>query len=240
MMTRAETERAERIAEGVAKWYWSPDAACPNCGDRGRWPNSRHTCGCPAGRAMVAEANRIQSQSAARQAWQATDIPRRLACYRLDTAPDQDAAASVTAWLATDPVATGDNLLLTGPVGVGKTSLAVGALRAMHEAGQRGLRFAGVPGMLDAMRPDGDNPMAALTRSTVLVLDDLGAERASDWVRERLYVLVNARYEGLVPTIATTNRDLGQLAATLGERIVSRLAESLVVVAVDGPDRRRA
>lgn len=234
-------QRERLLQQGHDKWGWSLDAECVNCGDTGKWPNSFHYCGCAAGEARKLRDREASEREQFARRWERTGVPRRFHGYRLETAPDQVAAAAVRDWMGDRPVDGGENLLLTGPVGTGKTGLAVGALWVFHEVGQQGLQFVSVPYLLDGLRPEAEDPASLLAcqRAIVLVLDDLGAEKPSDWVRERLYVLVNARYEQQLPTIATTNLDLTRLATNLGERTVSRFAESMTVVAMDGPDRRR-
>ena len=72
-----------------------------------------------------------------------------------------------------------------------------------------------------------------------LVLDDLGAEKSSPWVLERLTLIVNDRYENLLPTVVTSNLDLELLEKQIGERIVSRLMEMNQAVLLKGPDYRK-
>jgi hypothetical protein len=236
-----ESTRADRIAEGVAKFGWPDGATCPDCGDTGKWPNSMHYCGCIAGMTRRTDDDARKWAEDRERRWFLCGVPRRFRGYRLDTAPDQLKAAQVRAWLA--EADEGVNLLITGPVGTGKTGLAIGALWELHEVGKPNLLFQSVPSLLDAMRPGGadEGLMRSCQRAGVLVLDDIGAEKTSEWVRERLYVLINARYEAELPTIITTNMDLVGLASAdvLGERTVSRLAEAVTVVALDGDDRRR-
>lgn len=229
-----DAEEAERRRARLARNGWPADAACAWCGDGGK-PEFESYCGCAAGVALrrFAHVERL---------WEGA-IPARLRGYRLDGAPNRSAAARARRWAeaAPDGEPPRRNLLLHGPVGTGKTGIAAGALRLVLErALLRRVAFAGVPAMLDGMRPGGDSdPMDRCQRADVLVLDDLGVERGTEWVRERLFVLVNHRYEAGLPTIVTTNADLPGLAAALGERTVSRLAEEVDVVLVDGPDRRR-
>ncbi|MGQ9826036.1 MAG: ATP-binding protein, partial [Desulfotomaculales bacterium] len=74
----------------------------------------------------------------------------------------------------------------------------------------------------------------------LVVLDELGAEKSSEWVTERLYVIINARYNEMLPTIITSNLEMEELEALPGwERIVSRLFEMCHLVKVDGKDYRR-
>lgn len=90
--------------------------------------------------------------------------------------------------------------------------------------------FVDVPEMLDAMRrwiarPEGPDPLDRYARASLLILDDLGREKVTDWATERLYVLVNARYGDLLPTIATSNLRPNELAKAGYEPIVRRLLD---------------
>lgn len=72
----------------------------------------------------------------------------------------------------------------------------------------------------------------------LLVLDDLGAEKPTDWVRERLYQLINFRYANRLSTIYTSNCNRDTVYGRLGDRIGSRVFSSLVVEVL-GADQRR-
>lgn len=144
-------------------------------------------------------------------------------------------------------------LLLRGRHGVGKTHLAVAILKhAIRDKGARGFFYetrellklvrdsfgtAGEVTEMDVLRPVLD--------ADVLVLDDLGAEKTSEWVQETLGLVVNTRYAERRPTVFTTNLanttnldDLQSLRVQLGERTRSRLLEMCHDVEMDGPDVR--
>ncbi len=72
----------------------------------------------------------------------------------------------------------------------------------------------------------------------VLVLDDLGRERISDWTGELIYSLVNARYEAELATVATSNLSADELEANGYWPAISRLAEDGSLVQIDAPDHR--
>lgn len=72
----------------------------------------------------------------------------------------------------------------------------------------------------------------------VLFLDDIGAEKISDWVLEKLYMIINKRYEEMLPTIYTSNCTIQELAERVGDRIASRIVESCFVIKKEGKDRR--
>jgi len=166
----------------------------------------------------------------------------------------------VTAWadaVATDPAAAG-SLLMTGPIGTGKTHEAYGALRRIAEAGtlpRYGLIGCTVADLYGRLRPgSGDGNAEQLLRRLcevpLLLLDDIGTAKASEWTEEVTFRLLNHRYNHQLPTILTTNhplyvppaeRDAGvhQLSDHLSDRIISRLREMTTPVALTGTDRRR-
>lgn len=136
----------------------------------------------------------------------------------------------------------GRNLVISGTVGVGKTYMAIGAVRALHFRGWE-VVFAPIIELLDALRPSGGDPDGALEEAChaeVLVLDDVGSERPTDWTAERFYAVVNRRYMEQRPTVVTTNLGRKELQEAVGERVMSRLVGSgAVTVRLVGPDRRR-
>lgn len=240
-LSRIAAVRAQVRAERCARFGFPLDCSCFLCGDTGHDPETRRVCFCGAGRVILAERQREEDWAEA--------IAARFRAYRIETAPNRAAAGDVAAWCDGRPWETGRNLLLVGETGTGKTGLAVGALRRCLDAGAS-IRFAGVPTLLDALRPGGpDDPpgaterraraLADVCRVAVLVLDDLAAERLTEWGAERLFVIVNRRYESRRPTIITTNQPAPGLEAAVGARTVSRLVEDADGVMVGGADRRR-
>jgi len=71
-----------------------------------------------------------------------------------------------------------------------------------------------------------------------LILDDLGAEKPSEWVLEILYVIINQRYEKQKKLIVTSNKSTQELGNVLGDRIASRLMEMCKVIKIGSEDRR--
>jgi DNA replication protein DnaC len=141
------------------------------------------------------------------------------------------------------------NLFLFGRVGTGKTGLAWGILRALIEEGTPGLLIP-LRDLLWELRRSFStgapcDTSARAQRVPVLVLDDLGAERPTDYARDELAVIVERRYGAERPTIVTSNYDpdaiaerLGHDDPVIGERIVSRLTDGAMQIRIGGPDRR--
>lgn len=168
------------------------------------------------------------------------------------------------------PIETdGTGLLLTGSIGVGKTHLAVGILQALvEERGASGL-FYDYRELLKQVQ-NSYNPRVAATEleilapvfdAEVLVLDEIGASKPTDWVWDTVAHILNTRYNDRRTTIITTNYanlpPLGMAAGEsqadqfrkamreetlgdrIGERMRSRLQEMCVVVEMQGEDFRQ-
>jgi len=140
----------------------------------------------------------------------------------------------------------GRGLWLFGDTGTGKTTLAMLVSKAALEAG-RTVAIYSLPQLLARIRrtydsePGGDSYLAFFERLTsvdLLHIDDLGAEKRSDWVLEQLYALINERYESQRSVIVTTNLPEAELEEQIGARTVSRLSEICDGVPLFGDDRR--
>lgn len=168
-------------------------------------------------------------------------IPPRFADVEMPNAGDVAGQLdSIMSWCTQGSDTSSDNVVILGPVGVGKTYLAVAMAWERHRLGEY-VRFWPVVELLDALRPGGDEDAAATARDAkVLVLDDLGAERPTDWTAERLYALINRRWLNELPTIVTSNLEPNQLRTAIGERLYSRLAHEALAIRLSGVDRRRA
>lgn len=138
-----------------------------------------------------------------------------------------------------------NGLCFVGPPGTGKSHLAYGILNTLLARGVPGI-CGSVPEIMDLLRPqagpgqEAQERLELLKTMDVVILDDLGAERNTEWVTERLYLIINARYGEMPPTIITSNLELEELEKLPGwERITSRLFEMCHLVRVDGPDYRK-
>jgi DNA replication protein DnaC len=137
-------------------------------------------------------------------------------------------------------------LLLTGPIGCGKTHLAVGIIKELLKQIQNSYNDSVQATEMEVLRP--------VFQAEVLVLDELGAAKPTEWVWDTVSHILNTRYNDKRTTIITTNfKDLppGEtesrtaraakeetLGDRIGERMRSRLHEMCRVVRVEGEDFR--
>ncbi|MFE7114185.1 ATP-binding protein [Streptomyces sp. NPDC057654] len=141
-------------------------------------------------------------------------------------------------------ISEGPSLLIAGPTGTGKTHQAYGAVRSLLAAGVR-LRWEATTAadLYAALRPrqghDPERALWSLGRCPLLILDDLGAAKTSEWTEELTYRLINRRYNEMLPTLVTTNMPIAELRGAVGDRVASRLAEMTTRVILGGSDRRR-
>ncbi len=144
-------------------------------------------------------------------------------------------------------------ILFMGSVGVGKTHLSVGILRGLVEKGIT-CKFYEYRSLLkeiqNSYNPNTNttemNILAPLFEYEVIVLDELGAARPSEWVQDTIGLIINARYNEKKLTILTTNYLDDSLASSdealvdrIGVRLRSRLYQMCQTVKIEGEDYRR-
>jgi DNA replication protein DnaC len=158
----------------------------------------------------------------------------------------------------------GKGILFVGSLGTGKTHLAVGILRRLiQERGAHGI-FCDYGALIKEIQksfspttgPTEADILMPILNTEILVLDDLGAQKPTDWVWDNIALILNTRYNNKLTTIITTNYpDLPPASGSLsdperaareftlgdriGERIRSRLAEMCVRVEMTGKDFRQ-
>lgn len=150
--------------------------------------------------------------------------------------------------------ATGKNsCFITGTVGSGKTTLACKLL--LDHAKEQYLNnqtvlgavaFWSVPTLLQDIRTcyatddrqQESSLLSALINTPYIVLDDLGAEKTTEWVLQTLYLIISSRYDSGKTTIITSNLSLDELAEKLGDRIASRIAGMSEIITLEDIDHR--
>src|ERR1700674_3926973 len=207
---------------------------------------------------------RCQTLDQRQRLFRSAHIPPR---YQHCTLQDYKAADSETSkWIAKAeaqrilddyPVIDGRGLVFIGAVGVGKTHLAVALLRELIERYQVHGLFYQFGALLRRIQ-DSYNPVSQTSElkvlgpvfeADVLVLDELGASKPTDWVRDTMMQIINARYNDKRLTIFTTNysdkrrneKDTSELLEDrIGTALRSRLYEMCKTVVIEGEDYRKA
>jgi DNA replication protein DnaC len=240
---------------------------CPECGEPiyaakisvgGKTRLLKKPCSCRSARLRAENAEKKARDRAAR-----LEMNRRL-CADCAKIPDTFAGASLNGYRrlpgtreAFDAVKeyllnragnfrAGKGLMLCGPCGTGKTHLGCAILNRALDDGLRAAYF-NVPDLLDRLLPgrapqeDQGGLMRCACSSGVLLLDDLGAEKPSEWTQKQLTIILDARYRENRPTFITTNLAGKNLAGSCGARVYSRLmdASKTRVVLLTGGDFRR-
>lgn len=131
-------------------------------------------------------------------------------------------------------------LVLLGPSGTGKTHLAAAIANDLLEQGRHAF-FMVVPDLLDHLRsafsPDAETPYDDLfeqvREAPVLILDDLGAHSATSWAEEKLFQVLNHRFNRELPTIITTRVPMEKQEEAVRSRLTDPVLSQVCVTAVD-------
>jgi|GEM_PF-299796 len=159
----------------------------------------------------------------------------------------------------------GTGLLLIGGVGSGKSHLAAAIINAVvdyiqipdssAEHSSDGLfcgllpycdaYFVGTVPLLEQLRSSYDSDggtrqiMEQCQKAGLLVLDDVGAEKTTDWARERLFEIIDYRYNDCAPVVITTNSNINELRQKLGDRICDRIRSMCKTYTVTSKSHRQ-
>ena len=225
----------QRKYNRTGEWYYSPcTPECEQKNDQREWELNRRE----------ARVTSLRERSG---------LSKRMKGYSLDNFRPMVSPSASRARMRVDQYLedwnenreAGRGLYFCGDVGSGKTHLAVAVMNELITRKRVPSLFVTVPELLDNLRGSYNDPgrnldewMDAVKNADLLVLDDLGSERVTEWVRERIFVIVNHRYREALPTIFTSNIGPEELPGKLGERTASRIISMCEGVELTGADYR--
>jgi DNA replication protein DnaC len=198
-------------------------------------------CGCRAIKAKRKQSRRL-----------GTGIPKRFRGVGFDRQPIADMDSTLIREIRSyvrdinANLESGKGLWLFGDVGTGKTSLAMLVSKAALDAG-RSVAIYSLPRLLSDIKETYEDRSQSsymelferVVGVDLLHIDDLGAEKRTDWVLEQLYSIINERWQEQKAIIVTTNLvDVDELRDQIGPRTVSRLHEMCDLIPIMGRDRR--
>lgn len=146
---------------------------------------------------------------------------------------------------------SGASYYVCGPTGTGKTALICAMMkeRSLAKAGYaKDCLFVTAEDMVDRIRdsfnrPDGtsfeDSLVTRYKTVQILAIDDLGADKPSEWTVSKISQIINYRYGMMLPTYISSNVEPGKLAENLSERIASRLAHMCEIIILEKNRRIR-
>jgi len=132
-------------------------------------------------------------------------------------------------------------IFLYGGTGSGKTLYAL-LLCQIALYREQSVCFAPVAKLLEALRPSNDNAYQVLQRCLnvdVLVLDDIGHEKTSQWVKERLYIIINDRWDSKKTTVFTSNFPVENLKTSISNAVYSRVKGEAFELHLDSMSDKR-
>jgi DNA replication protein DnaC len=126
----------------------------------------------------------------------------------------------------------GESLMFWGEPGNGKSHLATAIANELTAKGKQ-IVFISMPDLLEKIKATfnrnsnetEEQIMKGLQLCDLLIIDDIGAEKVSDWVQEVIFRIVDGRYKRMKPIMATSNLEPKELAERIGKRAYDRLIE---------------
>ena len=173
---------------------------------------------------------------------------RHLLDWRFDVAEDTDTIRWAKNYVANWKKVRAENLglLLWGDVGTGKSFAAACIANALLEQATPVLmtNFSKILNQMGTMYTEERYQyIASFNHYPLLIIDDLGIERSTEYAKEQVYAVIDERYKANLPLIITTNLTIGEIRNpenVADARIYSRVLEMCTPIHVGGGDRRQA
>lgn len=228
-------------AELAARYIESPFSVGGRHAQKPRFCIGHELCGCEGARNdRIERMEREEAEKAKEQAIRLANKLRSSGVPERYLGAEHDMAPSMA-----DSVSMGKGFYIDGPQGTGKTHLAYSVARICIA---RGIKTACISStaLMEAYRNHSEDDAELARRlmaCKLLVIDDLGKESPTQYACERLFEIVDTRYNSMRPIIVTSNYSRGEIARKLtegdvGKSIASRLSEMTQRIHIDGEDRR--
>lgn len=139
---------------------------------------------------------------------------------------------------------SGQGLLLYGNIGTGKTFLSACVANQLIDEGFR-VHMTTLPRIIAKIQKETfekSDTIADLTECDLLIIDDLGVERQTEYMQEQVFEIIDARYRAKKPMLVSTNlsaKEMNSPAGIMAERIYDRILERCYPVCFEGENRRR-
>lgn len=179
--------------------------------------------------------------------WERSNVGKRFAGCTFDSyvsGPFQRQLEVCQKYAKSFDMNDGRGLILYGSVGTGKTHLATAIGRyIVYELGYSAL-FMPFTELLNTLKNNMNNKdfvrqfMDELNSADLLIMDDLGKEKYTEWSQEQLFSLLDNRYRDCKPIIVTTNYTPQDLSRRVDEAVMSRLIGTCALVGMNGDDYR--
>lgn len=250
---RKQEKKALLLSHGLPEDYLDPVYVCPICKDTGYVDNQKCICFQQLEAELLLSASNLSLTKEGERfedfslLWYSDKedergiSPRKMAEAALQVA--KDFTSSFTA--------SYENLLITGPVGVGKTLLSRCIGHELLDMGQSVLYLSShelfsMLGRYEFSRSEERPEDARQLRDThtalfdcaLLIIDDLGTELTNAFTSSQLFALINERFYDKKSVLLSTNLDLNQIRDKYSERIASRIAGTYTILPLTGEDIR--